>query len=449
MYIADVIKKERKKRVPLKRICEIKRYYLSLYRCYMISLYDKDYISDPTIFDKKEILKLLMEMGIEDSLTTYMGKIDLSSGHIKYALYRNKDADDDVKEFLSLLYKAVMFRELSITIDNIFETFVGNASKLSVRVNMNIKGNMITQGFDNIPFNEAFARCVSKFEEKTKSISIKNEIWYLFLKELGIPKEDALCDGLFDSKLTHKEEVECMEGIFEGIFKVDNGKYTDLLISWLSSHKWDYTNINSRTERKGLYEYVLCTNNKVTDCINKVLTKYEKKIEEGQKIDILAIEKDRIYYNVPRTTLDVPFGVFSIICDEGGKEKISIEGNIVYGYTGELYTYERLISDDITYVGCPIVLKDGIRDVYYYDIEQTDILSKSWFKVQEDADIVFSDIYLPDNPFKQGSLEYDLFEGYKNSLKSADNLITKVNVSNYNYKSFIKIVDKLYNVVGV
>ena len=57
--LSEVISMNRKAKVKLKRLMEVKKYYLSLYRCYMMMLYDKGYIDDPTVLNKNKLLKLI------------------------------------------------------------------------------------------------------------------------------------------------------------------------------------------------------------------------------------------------------------------------------------------------------------------------------------------------------------------------------------------------------
>ena len=126
----------------------------------------------------------------------------------------------------------------------------------------------------------------------------------------------------------------------------------------------------------------------------------------------------------------MPVGVFAVVCREDLSEDILPDYNVLTGYTGELYSLERLIEDDIMYVGCPVSMyisksKEGI----FYDLEQTGIQGKSWFE-DEGVSITFdeslSDYY---NSLPEGTLTEKMYKGYVGSLISPENLVIKVKIS--------------------
>ena len=237
MYISDVLSSNRKGKTKLKRLMEVKRYFLSMYRCYMLQMYDMNYIDDPTRFDKSQIIQNIVEMGIND-LFNYSGKIELTSNHTLFAMYKNKDNDDKYK-FLKTLHNILKYQEYSKKVDNLYEEFSFREKDSNViKTTMYPKGAMIVQR-SGIIFDKATARCISSFEDSTEFCTIRDGLWELAMKELGIPKEDWFVDGVLDSHLLHNEEVECIEGILNGYFVVSNGKYTDNLKSWLLSHRWN------------------------------------------------------------------------------------------------------------------------------------------------------------------------------------------------------------------
>lgn len=426
MFIADILSKNKVK-VKSSRLMEVKRYFLSMYRCHMIKMYDNDYISDPTKFDVRVITKNVIDMGIYD-LFNASGKIDLSSSHVLFAYYKNKE-DEDKSEFLFALHKVLEYQEYCKKVDSIYEEFgfKGNISSF-INYRMVAKGAKIVQK-SNIAFDYAFARCISKFEEDTKCVSIKEELWKLAMRELGVPEDEYENDGLLDSSLSHAEEVECMEGILNGDYKVTNGKYSTVLHNWLLHHRWSDKASTYRAYMRGLYDYLYGVYVKeVEDLITYKLNKLN---DEGY--NIIAINKDTIYYNVDRVCLDMPFGIFSVVCDNTLEESILPSINILNGYTGELYTEDRLVSDGITFVGCPIIMNDSQKsEGLFYDLEQTDITSSSWFGNDDDISIEFSvdEGNALVNPFDEGTLPHELYNGYKNSLRSPDGLINTINVSN-------------------
>ena len=426
MYISDVLSSNRKGKTKLKRLREVKRYFLSMYRCYMLQMYDMNYIDDPTRFDKSQIIQNIVEMGIND-LFNYSGKIELTSNHTLFAMYKNKDNDDKYK-FLKTLHNILKYQEYSKKVDNLYEEFSFREKDSNViKTTMYPKGAMIVQR-SGIIFDKATARCISSFEDSTEFCTIRDGLWELAMKELGIPEEDWFVDGVLDSHLLHNEEVECIEGILNGYFVVSNGKYTDKLKSWLLSHRWN-SDSKYKAYTQGLYDYLFGSQvNSVEDLINKKLTEVEG--IEGSKV--LAIQKDIIYYNIPREYFEMPFGVFALVCDTSADEYLLPDGNIVNGYSGELYTLNRLVEDEINYVGCPIMMNTDVNSTcMLYDLEQTDVRGISWFNNDTDVSISFGDVDVKENIFKEGTLEYDMYNGYVNSLTSSEGLINKLKVSKF------------------
>lgn len=427
MTVRELISVNRKNKTKVKRLMEVKRYYLSMYRCYMLKMYDMNYISDPTRFNKAQIIQNIVELGISD-LFNYSGKVELNSAHVLFALYKNKN-DDEKSEFLKVLYNILKYQEFSKTVDNIYEEFNFREKDSNViKSTMTIKGAMVVQR-SGISFNEAVARCISTFEEETKYVTIDNELWDLAMAELKIPKEDWYKDGVFDKGLTHKEEVECIEGILNGYFRISGGKYTETLHNWLLSHRW---NINSmfRADMQGLFDYLFKSEiNSIEDILNIKLSDFD-----GTDKKVLVIQKDKIYYNVKREFIKMPFGVFTVVCDVDKDEYLLPDGNSVYGYTGEVYTENRLIEDGINYVGCPIILYESASKAsVFYDLEQTDIKSSSWFDSDDEITVVFDkNAKLPfKSMYNVDTLGKSMEDGYVNSLRSADTLISDIPVSSF------------------
>ena len=406
---------------------EVKRYYLALYRCYAIKLYDLNYIDDPTRYDESKIVGSMMEMGIRDMISP-TGKVELSSKHIRFAMLRNKDNEEKF-EFLQILYNMCKYREYSKTIDNLYEEFKFSESVSSseiIKTAMYLRGSKVIQR-TGIPFDEAVARAISDFSTDTKSVSINDDLWVLAMKHLNIPEEDWYIDGLFDGKLSHADEVECMEGILNGNFKVIGGKYYSLLNDWLFGHKWSSEG-KGKFDVLGLYDYLF------SGYVNEILAILNKKLAEVESYKgfkgIVGIDTDRIFYNVTREEYLMPVGVFAVVCGEGVSEDILPDYNVITGYTGELYSLERLVEDQIMYVGCPIYMytsksKEGI----FYDLEQTDIVGESWFKAEEaviDFGGISEDMY---NSLSENTLSERLYKGYVGSLFSPDNLVVNVRVN--------------------
>ena len=90
-------------------------------------------------------------------------------------------------------------------------------------------------------------------------------------------------------------------------------------------------------------------------------------------------------------------------------------------------------EDGIVYVGCPILINTSLVGVgLYYDIEQTDIKSKTWFGDMDDVSIEFEDEGFKKNPFSKSSLAYKLLDGYYDSQRNSGNMIKKIKFTDSN-----------------
>lgn len=423
--LQEVIREGNKSpKVKLKRLMTVKKYYLSMYRANMLKLYALCYINDPTRFNKPEIIQNLIDLNVIGDVTTCTGMVELTATHVKFAIYRNK-GNSEVHQMLSILYEVLKYKELSEQVDALFSEFdFYGVDSAKVKVQMYQKGAMVVQ--KGLKFDEAKARIISPFEEETHSVSVNDKLWGICLRYLGIPEEDYEKDGLFDGNLTHEEEVECAEGILNGCFKVTGGIYTSNLENWLLSHRWSST-AKFTLDTKGLYDYIYCEDcHEVEAVFNQVLNTIQGKI--------IAVQGDKIYYNIPRTCIELPYGVFAILCEKDNEDETLLAGGqAVFGYTGEVYTEERLVEDEVTYIGCPILIYSSLtKPDYVYDLEQTDVKSKTWFEENsQDFELVFSDSEadsLPPNPFEEGTLEWELYDGYKEAQRDALFLTRQINV---------------------
>ena len=91
MTIRDVLKIKSSNKIKVNRLLDLKKYFFSLYRCYLIQLYEKGYISDFFKLDEKELRKNIVELRI-NGLINYFGHIKLNTDFIKFALYKNSNA---------------------------------------------------------------------------------------------------------------------------------------------------------------------------------------------------------------------------------------------------------------------------------------------------------------------------------------------------------------------
>lgn len=381
------------------KIMEVKKYYTSLYRVYMVYMYDKGFISDPTVFDTKEILGNIVDMNISH-MVGVSGKVELSEEYIGYALMRNK-GNDEALEFLSLLLEVVRYRNISLNIDKLYDAY-GYSSKAKEKIYLNITqaaSRVVEKG--GYSEDEGVLKCIHGLNKNFKFVSLDEVIYKTALEELGIPDESY--DSLFVKGLSREEEIRFSSLILNGLVHLD-GVYADKLTDWLRDNKWSDNKFTSK--REGLYNWVLYI--KSNNAIEEQSKLLNSLLDEGY--NIVGMKSNGFFVEDTDSLFRVPVGLFSVCSDDEDGELLP-EINKLEGYTGEVYSLAYLENNNISYVGCPIELYvDGKNKGFFVDKEQTELKgSISWFKYLG-ADISFTESVYSMGVFQEDSLEDKLYK---------------------------------------
>lgn len=408
MKISELLSLVNKKRiVRLSSLIKHKKYHLGMYRAYMVMLYDKGYIEDPTKFKDKAIYRIIDELGVK-GMVGVNGRITLSSEAVKYALCKNKD-NSEIVDFLYLLFNALKYREYSQSIDKFYDTYSFDTSR-NVRVSLALRtiGGRVFSRYA-IPVTEAVLNCLIPFDTEVKRISIDEYLWGLAMGKLGVPEEEWGKDGLLSKGLTHSEEINNMKYLLEGNVPLD-GIYASKMNSWLFENKW--SDNQSNKNNKGLYKVLFIDN--IDDIRNKQLELLSEYSDEYIEENLIYYTYGDFYIKKDREYLDLPIGDFVAITEE--ETVIGIDKNIPEGYSGEVYPTDYLYREGIRYVGCPIELwnNDGKKE-FYVDLEQTELSDMlSWFEVSH-VGVVFKDGTYEE--VKGKDLEEKLLVVYRNASK--------------------------------
>ena len=390
--------------VKTQRLLDLKRYYASMYRHYMVRMYDKSYIDDPTKLDGRQIRRNILDLNIK-GLRDISGSIQLTPEQLQYAIYKNSNTGEESVNFLYDLYQIMKYRNYSRDIDALYDTFdfAGN-TKQKVFLNLKMVGPLV-ETLKPFRISKAVLNCLLPIDKTVGTVSFNDKVWDIAMKELCIPEKDWFKPGLFDRSLSHEEEVECCKILLEGSVELD-GKYAGVLTEWLKSHKWLEKGMSNT--RKGLFDYVFSAySEEMYNCESFIFSKLE---EEGKRI--LAISDSTIFFEQDMDEFKFPIGYFTI--ESGEEDNEMYYGNALNGYTGEVYSKEYLDEEGIMYVGCPLELNVGVREKrLYYDIEQVDLICDSWFKssgieweFDEKEDYSF-------DKYPEGSLEYQIYNLYR------------------------------------
>lgn len=411
-------------------VMSVKKYYLSLYRAYMVSMYDKGYISDPTVFNRREILKNVVDMNIQ-YLSGVSGKIELSTDYIGFALSRNK-GNTEITNFLSLLLKAVTYRGISMNIDKFYDDVgLSNSSKKKISFNIAQGASRIylKSGYD---LDEGVLKCIHGITSESEFVSLEGVIYETALEELGL-SDISGDEALFVSGLSREEEIKYSRLILNGLVNLD-GKYSGNLTSWLKKNKWSNGNKFS-SQNEGLYNWILFV--KTTSMIEEQSKLLNLLVDEGK--EIVGVTSNGFYVSNESCDIDVPIGVFSVMSDYD-EDVVLPEINRLEGYTGEAYLLDFLDENDINYVGCPIELfiKDN-RKALFIDKEQTDMNdSITWFKFV-DASVSFDEEYSStSSKYGEESVEGKLYS----ALVLAERGVLITNISSDDYLSITDSMKK-------
>lgn len=417
------------RQVDTKRLTELKIKYVGAYRARMVELYRLGYIDDPTKLNFKNLYGTFVDLNIKNGVDR-SGYINLSSEYLQYVYFKNNSRE--VKYFVGKLRDCLKYREYCRSIDSLYDYFNFD-SKSHVNINYRFrletsminsilpfaKGNAIN-GFDMAkgderPFNEALVEVFCDKDECIETLDINELVWKEAMMLLEIPTEDWTKDGLFDRDLSHSQEVECCRVLFSGVVEL-TGKYSERV------NKWYDNNVvldGDASFYKGIFR------DKISEMC-QLTAEYLNSLEKDGK-DIIAVSSNKIYLRkkVSKTVMSV--GCFVVMND--GEDHMMYDGVVMEGYTGECYDRTYLDSEEIGYVGCPILLhlEDGSAR-YFYDLEQCDIKSDTWFKT-EDLVLSFytdrSELPKIKESFRIDSLEKRMMKAYYESLMG--NLFYTVN----------------------
>lgn len=418
MKVRDFVKDVNKSlNVNLGRVYEIKKKYLSLYRSYMILLYDEGFISDPTCFNEREVRENIKDFKIT-GLIRNSGMVCLESHQVGFALCK-KDLSEDGRKFLSILERVLYYRERSSDIDKFYDKQYPFKNSFTIGMSMSGPRIFLKKSY---PMSESIMECF--YQEKTKGKVVKrkyfyDKIFYEALNELGLMGNKD--DGLFVKGFTRSEEIEYCDLILDGHVSL-NGSKAGVLEKWLKEHAWN-TDIEDKyiSQKLGLFTYI--ETQKTDFMLKNQNDLLNETIEECGLENTICVSTDCIFYTVEEE--EIPLPVSSFILYSGEEDVISCDDrNVLEGYTGEVYPIDYFSEDSHTtgiYVGCPIEIykPDSNEKVLVVDLEQTTYYSPgkknvSWFSY-EDASITFERSIYQKGVFEEGSLEDALFKIYGES----------------------------------
>lgn len=397
----------------------------------MIKLYDLGFISDPTKFNRKEILANIVELEI-DGLVDIKGRILLTSHQVGYAMRKNKESEEAFL-FLSLLRETLKYKEYSDSLDVLYEEFFKGLQSVKLTFGLKYKVGNVYSKYP-LSLNKGVFECFVGVDQNVVEYNINDEIWNIAMKVLGIPEEDWLKDGLFDKHLTHDEEVKFIDILLDGVVDLD-GLYSEVLVKWLSEHKWSEQKLT--INEYGLYKYLFTTEDSYI-ISEKVKEKIASIQENGDTV--LYFNYGVIYATAKRDYIRIPVSQFVLTYDED-VESLGHPRNNVEEYTGEAYCKSYLDNNNIQYVGCPIELyvEENVVD-YFIDVEQTEMTHyRSWF------DVSTARLDFEDGKLVQINDSYPLDTRLKGLLKNSEKGET-VGVLKYNFteKEMLKAKTTLY-----
>lgn len=338
------------------KILYLKQYYMSMYRYYMVCMYDEGYIYDPTIYDEGVIRRNLVELKIK-GIADINGIYIISKDTVRYALYKN--LEESQQRFLFLLLNILTYREYCFNLDEFYEVY-GNSVKLQLKP---FSGSVITA--TDVELTKAIARLYVNKDETVEWVSVDEFIRELVLKELQIEN-----NGSFDSSLSYKNEVSLVKLLFGSHVPRDlEGTHSSKLKAWYEKNSSSL-----------LYTVYSKYSEEILDRLAELANSYGD--------DTVLMYSTGIFVRKKISTIYTPINLFAIV--SGYEDTFADEEQWVNGYTGEGYTQEYLDEEGFNYIGVPIKTKVDGKEIYIFDREQTDIGSTSWFKANN-LDFVFNE----------------------------------------------------------
>lgn len=367
-------------------IAEIKRYYLGMYHSYLIDLYDKGYISDPTIYNIDEIKENIEDLGIDLLKGRQLTSRYISFVHDYYTV-NHKDAKDEI-EFLDLLEKMHKMKEISENLDCLWEDkSIGTESKKKVCLMLPSNQGVIKNPYSwNI--DEGVLKSAYGLGYTYRFISWGRPLLSFIKTTFKLPSLDLIKS--FNSNLLIKHLPLILNGDVEL-----TGKDGRVLEAFMEKE----TTLNCHC----LKDWLLANKGKDIDLIYKKC--------KVKKENVKAMVEDGLYVQeIADIELPISHFIFATydFCHNKteafrgivkGLPESSIEvetllpkANLFLGYSGQVYSLEYLEHNKINYAGVPISLyKDDKTIEKYVDFEQTELASKNTLFKEYGAVLEFTD----------------------------------------------------------
>lgn len=400
---------------------EVKRYYMSLYRASMVKMYDMGYISDPTRYDEKELRCNVKDMNIQ-WLKDVSGVISFDLEMIEYSKSRYINLDDDeydgIISFLTLLYDVEKYRGISNNIDAFYDSKSIHKSKSSKKYDFGLEqkaSKIITS--DPFRVDEGILKCIYGMNFTCRFFDLNKQIYRKALEKLGIVEVsdipfdelDIGDESLFVSGLSLDDEIKYSNLILNGNISLD-GVHSDKLMNWLRDNKWSTDN-KFYNKIQGLYNYIMYVDSiEMQELQSKQINEFKDK---GYRI--VFLKSNGCYVEMSVDKYEYPIGSFVCMNTDEGEELLP-SVNLLSGYTGEVYSLDYLIENEISFIGSPIRLNLSLKETgLFVDKEQTELEScESFFKFNN-ASISFEGYGYEEGLFPSGSLEDYMYKLYNDA----------------------------------
>ena len=315
MKIHEYLKQINKLKTPIKndRWLDLKQYYLSMYKFYMLKLYDEGYIIDPTRFNEVEIIQNLVDFGVYDFKDS-IGLVSLSSERADFARCKHKD-NEDVEPFLNLLYNTLKYKEYCLELDKQYELNNSN-----VKLSFVLKDGVMVSSICTINYNKGVFNTLCKEGYTLGEVSFNKDIFDLAMRVLNFTKDDYE-DGMLVKGLSVEDTIKFSSIILEGETTLD-GKYGKVLLDWLH---------NNRDNGKGLYYYIC-------KYYSEQLSLTVESLIDSYGDDFVVLYRDKVYFKKPISKYNKPISMFVCITSEDDSDLVETDWCALYGYTGESYT---------------------------------------------------------------------------------------------------------------
>lgn len=340
-------------------VMRVKRYYMGLYKAYLVKLYDEGYSKEINVLCLEDFKKVYSERGINLRFKSGIIPVNYLTMYIENVI---RGGDD---KFFDLATSMFYYRNQQSRVDQFYNDFSFHKTKRHKSVNYAV--DYAQKGLTSK--NHYGLYTLSLFDIIKPSTHYVHEYSIHTVASFGL------------SKLLGKpiSDIELIKGVSLQDIEVVSNELINSDIILDGADGVYLTNLLEEKNIPNLYKYLQeIYKEQYKDYLLEEINKYYPTLEEQPK-SIIGINDTHILVSYKKNEnyeMKVPIGLFSIDYDTG--ESLSMLNNL-YGITGDLVKIDSPLftKDGYNYTGSPIEAYDDKGTLgRYVDTEQVSFLGE-------------------------------------------------------------------------